>query len=130
MEWEVRVRVLSKLATALLVLLPGLAWGWPTGEEKIAIFVTAVNQEGPLQITGFKLTDRVGGAPVLELRNASNKKIRNFQIAADIGNPEADAHGEIGPGFSPNPNSTRLDWPQERAVSPNSEREAHENSLR
>ena len=124
------MKIPSKLATALLVLLPGLAWGWPTGEEKIVVFVTTVKQDGPLQITGFKLPDKVGGAPVLVLRNVSNRQVRNFYIVADIGNPEADSHGDIGPAWSTSTNSTRLDWPQERAIPANSEREAHENELR
>src|ERR1700722_1513046 len=124
------MKIPLRLATALLVLLPGLAWGWPTGGEKIVVFVTTVKQEGPLQITGFKLPDKVGAAPVLVLRNLSNKQVHKFYVIADIGNLEADSHGEIGPAWSTSTNSTSLDWPQERAIAANSEGEAHENIFR
>ena len=124
------MKVLSKLAIGFLVLAPSLVGGSATDEEKIVVFVTTVKQESPLRITGFKLPDKVGGAPVLVLRNVSNKQIHDFDVAADVGNPEAGADGEIGPAFATGTNSTRLDWPQERAIPPNSEQEAHENTLR
>ena len=124
------MKVPLSLAIALLLLLPCFAWGWPTDGEKIVVFVTTVKREGPLQITGYKLPDKVGGAPVLVLRNESDKEIRDFYVVAEIGNPETDSHGEIGPAWSTSTNSTRLDWPQERAIPANSEGEAHENIFR
>jgi hypothetical protein len=125
----VRMRIPSKLVIVLFVLLPSLAGGWPTDDAKVVVFVTTVRQESPLQITGFKLPDKVGGAPVLVLRNESNKPIRDFHVAADIGNAEANSRGEIGPAFATN-TSNIVFWPRERTIPPNSEREAHEGSLR
>jgi hypothetical protein len=129
LEWEAKMSLPSRLAKVLL-LMPSLAVGSPTDVTKIVVFVTTVKQESPLQIIGFKLPDKVGGAPMLLLRNVSDKPIRDFHVAADIGNPEADSHGQIGPAFATSTNSSSLDWPQERAIPPNSDREAHEAILR
>jgi len=124
------MKVPSKLAIALFVLLPSLAGGSPPDDAKIVVFVTTVKQESPLQITGFRLPDKVGGAPVLVLRNVSGKQILDFHVAAVVGNPEADARRDAERPIATNTNSSNLDWPQERAIPPNNEREAHENILR
>ena len=117
------MRIPSKLAAALFVLLPSLAGGSPTGDVNIVVFVTTVKQESPLQIVGLKLPDKVGGAPVVVLRNASSKQIVGFHVAAAIGNPEADNAEQ------PIAISTNSDWP-EGPIPANSEREAHRMILR
>jgi len=128
------MKIPSKLAAALFVLAPSLAGGSPTGDVNIVVVVTTVKQESPLQIVGLKLPDKVGGAPVVVLRNASNKQILGFHAAAVIGNPEADArHDTEQPLAIPtSSSSSNLDWPEGPMppIPANSEREAHGKSLR
>jgi len=123
------MKIPSKLAAALFVVLPSLAGGSPTGDVNIVVVVTTVRQESPLQIVGLKLPDKVGGAPVLVLRNASSKQILGFHAAAAIGNPKADARHDAEQPITPNTNSSILDWP-EGPIPANSEREAPGKVLR
>lgn len=122
-------RCAVRLAIAILILLPSLAGGSPPDDSRIVVFVTTAKQESPLQITGFKLPNKVGDAPVVVLRNMSAKAISDFYVAADVGNPEPDSRGEIAPAITTG-SSMRVYWPQERAIPPNSQWEAHENILR
>ena len=125
------MKIPSKLAAALFVLVPCLAGDSPTGDVNIVVVVTTVKQESPLQIVGLKLPDKVGGAPVVVLRNASNKQILGFHAAAAIGNPEVD-NAEQPIATPSTSSSSNLDWP-EGPIPPipaNSEREARGKILR
>jgi len=123
------MKIVPTLAFALILLLPSLAGGGPPSDVKIAVFVTTVKQESPLQILGFKPPDKVGGAPILVVKNVSDKPVSDFYVSAAIGNPEGDSRGEVGPAYATG-SGMRSVLPEERPIPPNSEREAHETAFR
>lgn len=100
----------------------------PADDAEINIFVTTTSQDSPLQVVGFKPPDKVGSAPVLVVSNVSDKQIREFHVHATVGNPEESTRIEAGKevALSLSDGSEHIYWPDERAVPPNSQREAHE----
>lgn len=122
------MKIPSNLVILFLFLLPSLAAGLPQDDVKISVFVTTVKQEGPLQITGFKLPDTVGGDPTVVVRNTSDKRVSDFSVAALLGNPEPDSRGEVGPKWSL-AGPPRVLRPN-RPIAPNSEGEAPATGLR
>lgn len=118
------MKIASNLVMLLLFLLPSLAGGLPQDDVKISVFVTTVKQDGPLQITGFKLPGKLGDPPVLVLQNTTDKPITVFYVSAAIGNPDADSRGEAGPAYYLG--SAKLFGP----ILPESEREAPAPSFR
>jgi hypothetical protein len=99
---------------------------------KINIFVTTTSQDSPLQVVGFKLPDKVGSAPMVVVLNVSDKPIRQFYVHAAVGNPEESARIEAGEAvaISLSGGSDHIYWPGERAVPPNSQREAQAGTFK
>ncbi len=122
------MKVASRLAIAVFVLLPTLAGGGAPDAVKIVVFVTTAKQEGPLQITGFILPDKVGAGPTLVVRNTADKPVSDFSLAVALGNPAPDSRGEMGPAYYTG-GPTRDFRPSERQIPPNSERQVHQNGL-
>ena len=124
------MKPLWQLTPALLALVLCLTAKPSADEVSVTIVVTTAPQNGPLQITGFKLPDKVGGEPILVLHNVSHKEIRSFGAEAAVGNPDESGRAEVGGMVAVGNGSEHIYWPHEQIVSPNGYREAHENVLR
>jgi len=125
------MRYLQPFSVALLVLAPCLTARPSADEVSVTIVVTAATQDGPLQIVGFRLPEKVGDAPRLVLHSVSQKQIRHFSVEAAVGNPEESARVEAGEKVAVEEMSSGdAFWPHERTVPQNGYREAHESELR
>lgn len=68
-----------------------------SGDEKIMIVVgVAGEQASPVRIIGLKLPERVGGEPVVVVRNKSGREVRYFIVEAMIGIPNRSGNPENG----------------------------------
>lgn len=86
--------LLSTMAALSLVLVAGAA---PNEDLRVAVSVSLSAQEEPLQVTGFRLPQIHGRAPIVILRNTSQKEIKRFVF--DVVEGSADEF-VAGPGRS------------------------------
>jgi hypothetical protein len=114
-----------------LVMLPIATWGQAPDEVKVTGFVTTAKQDGPLQIIGFRLPEKIGHSPKVVVRNISSQQIVSFTIRITTGNlARGSLFAELGTQFGegsigpPAQNSVLYPlWRKERSVLPGSESE-------
>lgn len=126
------MKLAKQLSLALLVLAPCLTARPSADQVNVTIVVTAAVQDGPLQILGFKLPQKVGDAPRLVLHNVSEKQIRGFSTQGAVGNPEESTRVNAGEvvAIAQSNGSRRIHFPGEETVPPNGYRDAHDLGLR
>jgi hypothetical protein len=116
---------------ATLVMLPIASSGQATGGVKVTGFVTTAKQDGPLQIIGFKLPEKIGAFPKVVVRNVSSKHIVDFTIRVTTGNLASGSllggpgtqFGDGSMGTPAQSSSLYTQWRKERFILPGSESE-------
>ncbi len=126
------------LLPAIFVMLPIAAVGWPADEVRMTGLLTSAKQDGPLQIVGFKLPEKIGQPAMVVVRNVSSKDILEFTVQVVAGNPEE--HSTAGNASLPisrsAPGLTRSSfiflsrWRKEGSIPPGGEDETREHGLR
>lgn len=126
------------LLPAILVMIPIAALGWPADEVRMTGLLTSAKQDGPLQIVGFKLPEKIGQPAMIVIRNVSSKNILEFTVQVVAGNPEeGNTAGNASAPISRSlPGLTRSSfiflprWRKEGFMPPGGEDETREHGLR
>jgi hypothetical protein len=125
------------LMAVVFVILPIAAVGWPDDEVRVTGLLTTAKQDGPLQIVGFKLPEKIGQPAMIVVRNVSSKNILEFTVQVVAGNPEerSTAGNASVPISRSLPGLTRSSffflprWRKEGSIPPGGEDETREHGL-